>query len=116
MQDEYRKAKGYGKRTRVDNSDISGFEVIDELKDCRSLMEQIQRNIETSWDVCYREYARYVEENGTPRVPKRYVTEDGLQLGRWVLRQKTKYRNGKLSADELAMLEKCGIDWEYESD
>lgn len=116
LQDEYKKAKGYAKRAKVDNSDISGFEVIDELRDCRDLMDQIQHNIETSWDVCYREYARYVEENGTPRVPRRFITEDGLQLGKWLQRQKKKYRDGKLTEDEVTMLEKCGIDWEYESD
>lgn len=116
FQNEYKKAKGYATRAKVDNSDFSGFEVIDELKDCRSLMEQIQLNIETSWDVCYRAYAQYVEENGTPRVPRRYITEDGLQLGKWLQRQKKKYREEKLTDNEITMLEKCGIDWEYESD
>ena len=116
LQDEYVKTKGLMSGAYRDNEDITGFEVIDELSDCRLLMEQIQRNIETSWDECYKEYARYVEEKGSPSVPKRYITDDGFRLGKWVIRQREKHREGRLDIYKVEMLEKLGIHWSYEWD
>jgi len=49
LQNEYIKAKGEIVKNKYDYI-INGFEVIDELSDCRVLMEQIQKNIETSWE------------------------------------------------------------------
>jgi len=49
VRDEYIKAKGEIVKNKYDYI-INGFEVIDELSDCRVLMEQIQKNIETSWE------------------------------------------------------------------
>ena len=115
LQDEYIKAKGEIVKNKYDYI-INGFEVIDELSDCRVLMEQIQKNIETSWDVCFKEFVKYVEENGTTRIPRRYVTNDGFLLGKWLQRQRGKYKNGKLSKDRVAMLEEYGINWDSVSD
>jgi len=115
LQDEYIKAKGEIVKNKYDYI-INGFEIIDELSDCRVLMEQIQKNIETSWDVCFKEFVKYVEEYGTTRIPRRYVTNDGFLLGKWLQRQRGKYKNGKLSRDRVAMLEEYGINWESVSD
>lgn len=96
--------------------DFGGFEVVDELRDCRELLEQIQRNLDTTWDIYYQELCRYGKKNGTVRVPRRHVTEDGLYLGRWMQRQRALYQEGRLSGTKAEMLEALGIVWETESD
>lgn len=116
FQNEYKEAKEKVRGTGPDYEDIGGFEIIDELKDCRGLMEQIQRNLDSTWDLCYKEFLRFVEENETTRVPRRYVTEEGLQLGKWLQRQRSKYREGKLVPLHVELLEKCGVNWESASD
>lgn len=108
---------GYKEENEKDGiCDIGGFEIVDELRDCRLILEQIQRNLDASWDIYYQELCRFTEEHGTCTVPKRYRTADGLLLGRWFLRQKGMYREGRLSPEHTAALEKLGIVWEYENE
>ena len=89
------------------------FEIIDELRDCRELLEEIQKNLDATWDMYYHDLIRFTEENGNCIVPKRYRTEDGLRLGIWLLRQKELYREGKLQDEKITALDKLGVVWDY---
>lgn len=91
---------------------IGGFTVIDELRDCRKLMEQIQQNLDVAWDIYYQELCCYVKENGTAKVPKRYATDDGLYLGCWLQRQRVLHSEDKLPEARALQLEAAGVVWE----
>lgn len=112
--EEYILAGQYG--VSEDDDEYPDFEIIDELRDCREILEEIQKNLDATWNMYYQDLCRYWEENGNCDLSKRYKTEEGLLLGRWVLRQKTLYREGKLTEDKIAALEKLDISWDYWSD
>lgn len=101
---------------REDGDEYPSFEVIDELRDCRELLEEIQKNLDATWDTYYQELCRYREEKGNCDITRRYKTEEGLWLGKWMLMQKTLYREGKLTEDKISALEEIDICWEYRSD
>lgn len=96
--------------------DPGAFEVIDELRDCRELMDQIQRNLDSAWDIYYQELCRYVKKNGTTRVSRRYVTDGGLYLGRWMQRQRALYSENKLPEVRIRLMEMIGMVWEADLD
>lgn len=99
------------------NADAAiGFEIIDELANCRKLMEQIQRNLDVTWDEYFRELKDYIDKNSTIRIPKRHVSENGLCLGAWLIRQRMLYQEGNLSEARIRRLESLGITWEADSD
>ena len=52
----------------------------------------------------------YLNENGDTLVPATYSPDPSL--GGWVARQRKAYRNGKLSADKIKLLEKLGFNWD----
>ncbi len=96
-----------------ESEDDLGFEIIDELYECREMFEQLHRNLNASWDVYYQELCRYAEEHGDANVPKCYKTEGGLCLGVWLVRQRSLYRKGLLGAVEIYALDKITISWDY---
>ena len=104
-------AKGEG-----DSEYIDSFEIIDELRDCRMILEQIQKNLDSTWDIYYQELIRYKKRSGDVMVPSRYVTDDGLFLGRWLQRQKAIYQERRLSKEKIQMLESLGVEWKSQLD
>ncbi len=56
------------------------------------------------WEQAYDVLRRYVEKNGTSRVPAKYIDEDGFKLGVWVGTQRQK--KSHLSKDRIEALEK----------
>ncbi|WP_436838163.1 helicase associated domain-containing protein [Nocardia amamiensis] len=68
--------------------------------------------IETAWRTGVHELTEYHRENGTGRVPLRYVTVDGYKLGNWVNTQRRKYHAGELTTEQISALETLGMDWQ----
>jgi Helicase associated domain len=60
---------------------------------------------QTTWQASLDAFNAYVAANGHGRVPQRYVTDDGLRLGKWVARQRTERDTGKILAERAATLE-----------
>lgn len=59
----------------------------------------------------------YVSENGDARVPDDYVCDDGERLGAWVGTQRSRFRQGKLTTDQISALESLpGWIWDPVSD
>ena len=55
----------------------------------------------------------YVEKEHNARPEHRYTNESGFKLGRWVGRQRTQYKNGKMPSDHIQQLEKVkGWIWD----
>lgn len=96
--------------------EVDEFEIIDELKDTRELFEVIQRNLGSSWDEYLRELDRYKKTHGDIKISKRYITDTGLYLGKWLNRQRSLYNNGQLPENKIKILEDMGMNWERVSD
>lgn len=54
------------------------------------------------WDVRYEQLREYFKENGHSNVPSKY--EENLPLGRWVSIQRNKFKNKKLSNEQIQLL------------
>lgn len=55
------------------------------------------------WDRRYNQYKRYVEKTGSPQISKRCIFENE-NLGAWIMTQKTRYSNNKLSQERINKL------------
>lgn len=71
----------------------------------------------TRWETMFAAAAVYYQENGHLQIPCCYQTEDGLNLGKWVRRQREAYcqgrQGGKAYREDLARrLESIGMIWD----
>ena len=62
------------------------------------------------WERKYQLAKEYYEKNGNLQVPFDYIIDD-IKLGSWIVSQKYKYNQGKLTSYEIEKLEKIGIVW-----
>ena len=60
----------------------------------------------TPWEEWFDELVEYKEKNGNCNVPQRLGA-----LGKWVNKQRTAYRKGKLSQMRTSKLEGIGFNW-----
>ena len=67
------------------------FRVIDVLKDCRKLFDELNRNLSLPWEAYYQEAEAYYKREGHLEIKKRYVTENGFNLGAWIQSQRRIY-------------------------
>ena len=70
------------------------FEVIEQVKDCRILFEQLENSLSSTWDHYFAAASTYYAEYGSLNVPLRYKTPGGLSLGEWVQTQRS-IRSGR---------------------
>ena len=92
------------------------FEVVDELRDCRDLLDSVQTHLDATWDMYYLELCRYREKHDLHDLNDKYKTEDGLPLGRWLAMQKWEYHKNKLTPERVTALERLGVTWDYQND
>ena len=96
------------------------FTVVDELRDCREILQEIESALDSTWDEMYRQAEIYFAEHGNLLVPKGYHTEDGgLPLGQWIQTQRRIYRgtvHGSLTPERVHRLERIGMVWVSQSD
>ncbi len=116
MQGEFEQALAFLQYAGEEKKEYqNSFQVIDELLDCRKLFRAICRNLSSSWDVYYREAEAFYKREGHLEVKKRYVTENGLSLGSWVLTQRRVRAGtvaGSLSEEQIKRLDAVGMRWE----
>lgn len=69
---------------------------------------------DVNWDTNYLEASQYFADNGHLRVPARYITANGFQLGKWISNQRYKYRNksNSLSDEMIELLNSIGMVWD----
>lgn len=78
-------------------------------------MQWIKPKQVTGWNQGYSYAEQYFEENGHLFVPKKYVTYDGFELGKWIWEQRDRYlglSRYEISDDRIDMLEEIGMFWE----
>lgn len=90
------------------------FEIIDEVRDCRRLFEELEETLSASWDKMFQCAQAFYREHGHLAVPCRYKTEEGYSLGQWLNTQRSVRagkRFGSLNADRIARLDSIGMLW-----
>ena len=96
------------------------FEVIEQVKDCRILFEQLESSLASTWDHYFAQASIYYAEHGNLNVPLRYKTPGGLSLGDWVQTQrrlrKGKRQFGVLTQQQIDKLDSIGMVWETRSE
>ena len=63
------------------------------------------------WEQSYAAAARYYLEHKDLEAPIKYVTPDGFALGVWLSSQRSAYKNGDLTPEQIERLEAIGINW-----
>ncbi len=94
----------------VDPIDIIGVDI-----SLKTLQESITAmcidKLGFSWDLRFGELRKYRERFGDCNVPSNWT--ENKQLGRWVRRQRAKYKEETLSKDRIKHLEDIGFAWTY---
>ena len=63
------------------------------------------------WMQHYEQARTFSRENGHLFVPGPYRKAIGYDLADWVTKQRSNYRSGKLTQEQIQMLENIGMDW-----
>lgn len=63
------------------------------------------------WEQSYAAAARYYLEHQNLEAPIKYITPDGFALGVWLSSQRSAYKNGDLTPEQIERLEAIGINW-----
>lgn len=91
------------------------FRIIDEVRECRVLLGELEKSLSATWDVNYDAARAYYHQYGHLNVPAAYRTENGIQLGAWIGSQRRLYQSayrGSLTEDRIARLNGIGMVWE----
>ena len=91
------------------------FEIIEQVRDCRILFEQLQRSLSSTWDHYYAQASIYYTEHGNLNVPVSYTTAAGLSLGSWLQVQRlvrAGKRVGNLTQQQIDRLDAIGMEWD----
>lgn len=56
------------------------------------------------WGEGYKELLKYLEVTGTAKVPSKFVTPSGYQLGAWTTKQRAHFKKGLLAEDRIKKL------------
>lgn len=66
---------------------------------------------DSQWLEYYKLATDYYNNNGNLLIPRLYKTENGVQLGTWIVTQRKNYKNKRLDTEKIALLEKIGMVW-----
>ena len=114
MQSAIRYFREYDRDTEIVNDE---FDVIDEVRECVELFNELEGTLTASWEIMFAEAKRYYEENGDLLIPDTYVNENGYRIGRWVGVQRRNYQAGQgLTQVQIQKMESIGICWESRDD
>ena len=103
-------ARGEGERIVEDS-----FQIIDEVRECRKLLSQLEESLSATWEINFQAAKKYYIENDHLNVPLGYRTETGIQLGVWISSQRRLYHgnfHGSLTPERIDKLNQIGMIWE----
>lgn len=87
----------------------------DRVEMLRSLSIEPLTQQEIIWSEMCANAAEYAELHGNLKVPVDYCCENGTNLYNWLLFQRSAYKKGKLTAEQIRRLEEIGFQWKIES-
>lgn len=67
--------------------------------------------VDRMWENGFIEAKNYSEENGNLSVPKNYRSNTDFPLGIWIQRQRSLYKNNKISENRIKRLTDIGMNW-----
>ncbi len=67
---------------------------------------------ELLWETQYDDAKNYYLQNGNLNIPKEYIGSTGKKLGRWIIGQRKKYRDGTITNEQMEKLSAIGMVWE----
>ena len=91
------------------------FKLVDEVRESRELFERLKKALSSSWDVCFAEAEAFHRTYGNLKVPKSYITENGISLGSWLITQRRVRAGavpGILTEEQIEKLDSLGMKWE----
>ena len=88
------------------------FKIIDEMKDCLKLFNDLEKTLSATWDYMYDEVKQYYIEHGNLNIDKMYHENFGRSLCRWINTQRRNRGNGLLTDSQIALLDSIGMRWE----
>lgn len=95
------------------------FQVIDEVKDCIRLFNDLEKTLSAPWDYMYAEAKRYFIEHGNLSILRSYSEKNGSALSYWLTTQRrirAGQTAGELTEKQIALLDEIGMCWEGRSD
>lgn len=86
----------------------------EQIRKLENIGMQWQLHEDKRWDINYEAASRFYETNGHLRVNARYVTPEGIRLGRWItnIRQKYHATDASLTEEQIQQLEQIGMVWD----
>ena len=99
----------YYQRSKFHNGTLA--ETQKELLDKANMIWNLR---DEKWDIGYAKLVDYYETHGNIDIVPSYVTDDGYNLGAWLLSFKQTYKGKgkrKLDHDQIAMFNDLFIDW-----
>ena len=83
-------------------------------------IKEVKKN--PSWDEMFMLAKNYYNKYNNLEVPRTFITKDGItedsdgyNLGRWVSRQRVSHKNGKLTQEQIKLMESIGMKWNVEA-
>lgn len=83
----------------------------DQIKKLNSIGMDWMDRVDRIWEKGFLEAKKYYEKYGDLNVPVKYETDNLFSLGTWIQRQRSLYKNKKISDDRIKRLTDIGMDW-----
>lgn len=83
----------------------------EQIKKLDSIGMDWMDRVDRVWENGFMEAKNYSEEYGNLSVPKNYRSNTDFPLGIWIQRQRSLYKNKKISDDRIKRLTDVGMNW-----
>lgn len=97
-------------------SKTPGFRQERPMQQTYRLYGKLRREMEARWEVLCQAAADAAVKEGTLELPRSYTIHSGVPVGKWLELQRqvqAGQRPGRLTAEQVAKLEKLGIRWNH---
>lgn len=78
-------------------------------------IQWIKPKEKTGWEKGYQYAKQFYEQNGHLFISKKYISDDGFELGKWIWEQRNRYLSlskYEISDERIDLLEEIGMFWE----
>ncbi len=89
------------------------FPLNEPLSACRKAYRQLRRSLDAEWERYYAAAKQMAAEGKSLAVPRSWY-EQGIAVGRWLENQRlvrAGKKNGRLTSEQIARLDKLGMNW-----
>ena len=84
------------------------FSIIDEVKDCLKLFNNLEKTLSATWDYMYDEAKQYFIEHGSLTIPR----NTNNLLSSWLSTQRKNHEKRLLTDSQISLLDEIGMRWE----